>query len=467
MALLLVMTTAPVGAQDGKPRGGGAASGTELRQWATQAQASSEYPGWEAVNAVGAPTITQCADQRGAWASQTWDGEREEWLLVTFATPVIPTQINIHQNFNPGSITRLVVFAEGSDEQIILPNSADLNPIDCPNVFSYDVTTITEPIIAVGMYLDQRDQRAWTEIDAVELVGVAGDGTTPTTDGGGSGGGGPSGGSAAGGPNSTNTRANAPGISIVCPQGGGFDNGVQVTINMRAGFSYTATVLGIGDFDPIVAVTDGDETLCNDDSSAAAEFIVDLPTSGEVGPSTLSAQMPFTYSGSAFGDVSFVVGSVGSTAGEFVLLIEGLAVTSNDGSGDGAGDPFYLSLSENIIASGVDISAYMISVTNDLDSLIYVVGEDDRMIVLEDGTAAVCDDANTPSCYGAPDVSLQGAFVTRTNGRRLPTGQFDSLFRVPSDIFTAGNFLEYRFSSPGQRTFGDYVAAFHLGTTAP
>ncbi|NOG51547.1 MAG: hypothetical protein HND48_20570 [Chloroflexi bacterium] len=46
------------------------------------------------------------------------------------------------------------------------------------------------------------------------------------------------------------------GLSVTCPDGIAFNNGVEVVVNMRPGFSYTATAIGIGDFDPIIAVSD-------------------------------------------------------------------------------------------------------------------------------------------------------------------------------------------------------------------
>jgi hypothetical protein len=263
----------------------------------------------------------------------------------------------------------------------------------------------------------------------------------------------------------TTTGGAFAGVTVNCPNGFTIKNGIEVIVNMRSGFSYTATAIGVGSFDPIIAVTDGSSTLCSDDTPAASSFEVSLPTSGKIGPSNLSAQMPFTYRGSGLGNISFIVGSAVNGAGSFVLLIEGLAVTSNDGRGDGAGDPFVLSLTENLINSGVDASAYMISVTDALDPTIYVVDSNNRMIILNDGTPAVCDDAGTPTCFGGQRSPLTGSYVMRTNGRRLPGGQYDSLFSVTTSGFTAGNILEYRFTSNQQRTFGDYVAAFHLGTT--
>lgn len=471
--LLMILTVTASAQQGGSkpPAGGGdkvdnSTQSGVVRQWASSAEASSEYPGWEAEGATGAPDITECGDFRGAWASEKWD-DGVEWWLGYYDTPVIPTQINVHQNYNPGTIVSLVMFEVGSDEPIILENSADSNARNCPHVFTYDVTGVDVLVDRVGLFVDQSANRSWTEVDAVELVGLA-EGASGGPGGGGPGGGGPSGGGPggggpSGGGSSTTRPTEAFGVGITCPDGQTFSNGVEVVVNMRPGFTYTATAIGVGDFDPIVAVTDGATTLCNDDDSAVRGHTASLPSSGEVGPSSLSSQMVFTYNGNeAFKDISFVVGSFNNAAGSFVLTIEGLAVTGNDG----IGDPFALRLTENVIFSGMDVSAYMVSVTDSLDSQLYVVDSDNNIIVFSDGTRAACDDAGTSSCYGGDDTSMRGYFVTRRNGNALGGGQYDSYMRFDASNSTPDTYINFRFSSSEQRTRGDYVAAFHVGTTA-
>jgi len=459
---LVFLSAAPVFAQGGtKPQGEGgtkidntsAQTGDEISQWASSASASSEYVGWEAVGATGAADVDGCGDLAGAWASEKWS-EGVEWWLGYYDTPVIPSQISVHQNFNPGTIVNLVVFPVGSDEPIVLEDSADDSARDCPHIFTYQVSGIEVAIDRVGLFVDQRAIENWTEVDAVELIGV------PSGE---SGGGDPTDPGGAGDNSIPENTTAAFGVGVTCPSGTIFENGMEVVVNMRSGFTYTATAIGVDGFDPIVAVTDGDTTLCDDDNSDVSAHIASLPSSGEVGPSNLSAQMVFTYSGDeAFKNISFVVGSTGSTEGSVVMTIEGLAVTSSDG----IGDPFSLRLTENIIGSGVDISAYMISVNDGLDSQLYVTDSDNEIIVLEDGTVGACDDAGTPSCYGGQNDSLGGYYVTRSNGNPLGGGQYDSYMRFDASNNTPDTYVNFRFSSSQQRTLGDYVAVFHIGTTA-
>lgn len=266
------------------------------------------------------------------------------------------------------------------------------------------------------------------------------------------------------------TTVDVTGVSVTCPNGVQIQNGVEMVVNMRAGFSYTATALGIGDFDPVIAITDGTTVLCNDDSDDAISYGANLPTTGVVAASPFSARSPFSYNGSGFGDISVIVGSFDNRSGEFVLLIEGLAVTNADGSGEGAGDPFSLHLTPNLHLSGVPATAYMISVTSVLDPLMTVVNSDNEIVRFDNGDLFACDDAGTAgSCWGE-NVSLAGFAIAR--GSRGDLGGFarDAYISIPLEIFGLGpqddGFITWRYTSYQQGSFGDYVAVFHLGTTA-
>lgn len=154
--------------------GAAASEGDEIRQWAVRADGSSEYGGeqWGFVQATGEPDVLTCGDDPNAWASEESDGRA--YLIVEFAEPVIPTQINIHQTFNPGSIVMIDVGnTENRDRVLPLEDSADPpGNTDCPGVFSFDVEGVDVPIDFVVIYVDQSIMGDWNEIDAVELVGT-------------------------------------------------------------------------------------------------------------------------------------------------------------------------------------------------------------------------------------------------------------------------------------------------------
>ncbi|MBZ0277204.1 MAG: hypothetical protein K8I60_13735, partial [Anaerolineae bacterium] len=270
-------------------------------------------------------------------------------------------------------------------------------------------------------------------------------------------------------PLATQAQSNSAGVHVACPDGQTIDNGVEVVVNMRSGFTYTATAIGINGFDPVLAVRDSAGTvLCNDDNSAAAAYSASLPTTNLVSASSTSAQMPFFNSGSGFADISVVVGGFGNTSGQFLLIIEGLAVTTADGTGPGSGDPFSVHLTPNMTASGVPVTAYMISVTDALDPLMKVMDDNNNVVTQPNGDLFACDDAgNAGLCWGH-STSLVGSYVSRTSGRQLPGGQYDAMMTIPWDYLGMGptdeGYITWRMSSSGNSTFGDYLVAFHMAT---
>ncbi len=143
-----------------------------VRQWASSATASSQYgnEGWSAKQATGNPNTPTCDDQQTAWASAS--SKEQASLTLKFQQAVIPTQINIHQSYSPGSIVRVEVIDAQTNKAIKIANSADKpGNTPCPGVFSINITDSLPAVNGVVIYLDQSQIGKWDEIDAVELVG--------------------------------------------------------------------------------------------------------------------------------------------------------------------------------------------------------------------------------------------------------------------------------------------------------
>ncbi|MBZ0289317.1 MAG: hypothetical protein K8I30_16980, partial [Anaerolineae bacterium] len=222
----------------------------------------------------------------------------------------------------------------------------------------------------------------------------------------------------------------AQGFSVTCDSGVSFDNGVEVRVQqMRAGFNYTATAIGIDGFDPILAVLDANgRGLCADNTSEASGYSVDLPTTGSVSGSQRSAQINFSQtSGQNMADVSLVVGSEGNISGEFVLMLEGMAATSADGQGD----PFAVRLTPDMVNSGVPLTVYMVSVTDDLDPMIVHIDSDYNVVQDTANNDMYCDDAgDADTCWGE-SVNLGSSSVTWRGGRRIGGISTDSMLSIP------------------------------------
>ncbi len=248
-------------------------------------------------------------------------------------------------------------------------------------------------------------------------------------------------------------------VEITCPDGTSIHNSVKISINMRRGFTYTATALGIDDFDPAIAILNEDKIIgCNDDSRDAARYEANLPTTGELSGSTTSAQIPFSHDGDRFATLSIVVGDVNGANGEFLLILEGMAVTEADGKGD----PFAVQLTPNIIAAGVPLTVYMMALRNDLDPLVQLVDQNGEVIVLDDGTRVECDDAGDESICFDNATSLDRSFIGRT-----PGGERDAMLSLPIQELnpeTAPDLsLAYLMTSFERSSSGDYLIAFHIG----
>jgi len=148
-----------------------AGSDAEMRQWASDARATSQYgiDRFSALQATGAPNTPQCGDRATAWASRSSRGQDQ--LTVFFDRAVSPTEINIHQTFTPGSITGISFINAATGEEIEIENSASTDRT-CPNVFQLSLElSELPPVNGVIITLDQTIGGNWNEIDAVELVG--------------------------------------------------------------------------------------------------------------------------------------------------------------------------------------------------------------------------------------------------------------------------------------------------------
>lgn len=149
-----------------------------INQWAVYAEASSEYGGdsWSAMQATGAPNVENCEDSVKAWASL--GATTREWIELTYAVPVLPTEINIHMNYNPSQITEIQIIDIYNQAYTVVetyPEYVDF----CPDVYQITLE-LTKDIYVdrVKILLDQSILgMGWNEIDAVELIGMPMDGS--------------------------------------------------------------------------------------------------------------------------------------------------------------------------------------------------------------------------------------------------------------------------------------------------
>jgi hypothetical protein len=89
---------------------------------------------------------------------------------VTFATPVVPSRIDIYETYTPGSIGKVEVKLASGQYVTVYSTRPGVSRA-CPRILSFSVRNISEMISVVRIHVDQRILLNWDEIDAVKLVG--------------------------------------------------------------------------------------------------------------------------------------------------------------------------------------------------------------------------------------------------------------------------------------------------------
>lgn len=150
-----------------------ASPGTRIQQWASDAEASSEFsdPEWSAEKAVGPPDSPGCGDYQFAWASAASDSEAT--LTLTYSIPVFITQIEVVESFNPDQVVKVEVMSPGGDYETVY--SAEPEQVDqpCPYRLSIPVEGLDYKSDVVRITVDQSVLGlGWNEIDAVQVIGV-------------------------------------------------------------------------------------------------------------------------------------------------------------------------------------------------------------------------------------------------------------------------------------------------------
>lgn len=150
----------------------------EVRQWASEAVASTEYGSedWSAARAVGVTDTYECTDNVTAWAASGSD--TVEWINLYIHAPMYLTEINIVETYNPDQVSQVdlidmqgqyVTVYTAQPKQITEPCPYFLNiPVSQSDILAQGVrVTIDQSVLGLG----------WNEIDAVEMVGTIGEGT--------------------------------------------------------------------------------------------------------------------------------------------------------------------------------------------------------------------------------------------------------------------------------------------------
>lgn len=242
---------------------------------------------------------------------------------------------------------------------------------------------------------------------------------------------------------------------VDCGDGLTFEGQLTVQAPALPAQNYSVTAIGLGDFDPTVAVVNSEDLgFCSDDELDASYYEADLPVTGEVLPSERNAQLVF-WGESA---TTLVVGEYDNQPGEMLMIFEGGALTETGPSDD----RYLVDITPSMVSSGVGLTAYIFATEDTLDPTLTLLDSAGDVVQDEAGDPITCDNAgDSESCYGETD-NLENASVTLFDG--ILRGQpVDAGLTIPLTEDIAGTTVQLQVGSAGSTT-GGYVLVLHVGT---
>jgi hypothetical protein len=158
-------TPATAGAEDGALALAGGLEASSQRESPTTAG----HVQWDHAQATGAPDTKEPGDRPTAWAPRS-PKSGEQWLQLGYNKPVEVKEINVHETYNSGAISKVTAFLpDGSEKTLWTGNAAPgaANEIQETSIPVPAGTTSNQ----IKVYVDTNRVASWPEIDAVELVG--------------------------------------------------------------------------------------------------------------------------------------------------------------------------------------------------------------------------------------------------------------------------------------------------------
>jgi ligand-binding sensor domain-containing protein len=148
--------------------------------WAGGASASSSVgsEAYHAKQALGKPNTLACGRFVTAW--QPAEDETEAWIELYYAPNILPNLIYIEQSYLPKQLSKIEVVTLDDETITVFDREVDdlYQPDECPATRALSLPDVEALISAVRITLEREDDEDWTQIDAVGVVGLIGDGLT-------------------------------------------------------------------------------------------------------------------------------------------------------------------------------------------------------------------------------------------------------------------------------------------------
>lgn len=122
---------------------------------------------WGPEQAAGEPNAVMGTDSSLAWASLTEDGQ-EEWLLLEYAEPITPRLIEVHENYSPGALVKIIGYKLDGSEVQLWKGKDPTEPGSISGVSKIEVRADFK-LTRIKLILDSKNVAGWNEIDAVGI----------------------------------------------------------------------------------------------------------------------------------------------------------------------------------------------------------------------------------------------------------------------------------------------------------
>lgn len=127
---------------------------------------------WGVEQLIGPPDTPGSGDLSTAWASETTD-KQPEWIELEYADAVEAVEIEVHETFNPGALTKVSVFDYWGREQAVWQGTDPTSPLALRGKSKIPVAGGWNTR-RIKLYLDSPNVPGWNEIDAVGLRDASG-----------------------------------------------------------------------------------------------------------------------------------------------------------------------------------------------------------------------------------------------------------------------------------------------------
>lgn len=128
------------------------------------------YKKYSANQILGKPNVLPNHEHNPcAWVPKRDRNPNGEWILVEFENPIRTRQVAVAENFNPGSISRIILFDTEDEEHIAYYNDS-LHKVHVDGrMFRVSMKLTSKPIKAAKIVLNTQGHTGWSHIDAIGI----------------------------------------------------------------------------------------------------------------------------------------------------------------------------------------------------------------------------------------------------------------------------------------------------------